>query len=470
MILSVLVCLSSFIMLVILLRWTQLSFGLPIAYLFTLLFIHVPGAIAHIHGGDGLSNPSDTEFGIYLTAVASACFLLGVALLRVIDRKHHGLQTQPAPGKRRNFPLFCLVAGLGITYTLATVVNIPSLGAVIGLAGGIWVLGVILGLKSALRKWDLKRIGFWGGAMAIFPLLTLLLGGFLSFGSTPVFIILSSLVVFTRSNWRVGVIMPLAIVLFFNLFISYFIVRDDIRAAVWGGGSMGARIEESSKIITDYEMFDADNPSHLIALDRRLNQNMFVGMAANRLASGQVDYLNGRSFYEGFVALIPRIIWPNKPVFAGSGDIITVMTGFVVNDTTSWGIGNVMEFYINFGLTSVIIGFLLFGVFYGWLDKAAILALQQGDYGKCILYFMPAAATIHPNGSFVEFVGAGTAALIAAFGWRKLWNLWTRGGSFGKKRQTRGRPKPSVHMTGRSNQDGVALTFDNLQHQIGKSP
>ena len=72
---------------------------------------------------------------------------------------------------------------------------------------------------------------------------------------------------------------------------------------------------------------------HLIALDKRLNQNYFVGLAARRIQEGQVDYLEGESVWEGLQALVPRAFWPEKPVYAGSPQIVSKMTGLQLSPT-----------------------------------------------------------------------------------------------------------------------------------------
>ena len=179
----------------------------------------------------------------------------------------------------------------------------------------------------------------------------------------------------------------------------------------------------------DAKFFDAANIDHLNALDKRLNQNFFVGRAAQRIDEGTVDFLYGRSFTEGLIALVPRAIWPDKPVFAGSPKIVMDMTGFQVNESTSYGVGNVLEFYINFGVSSVVVGFLLLGMMFAWLDYSAASSLDARDMGQTLIYFMPAAAMIHPNGSFVEMTSGGAAALVASYGWRKLWNIWVSRGT-----------------------------------------
>jgi len=278
MLLSISICLASFFSLICLLRSKKLSLGLPIAYLFALLFIHVPGAFAHLLGGQYLFDNGATEIGIRYTAIGSVCFVVGVWIAHMLSSsgKESMLRRLP-PGTWRRFTLFCLVGGLLVTYTLRLVVRIPSIGAIIEKGGGVWVLGTLLGLGLAMKRGDLRGIALWSLAMGIYPVLTLLLGGFLSFGSTPVFIILSALVIFTHSHWRIALAVPLVSYVFCILFLSYFLNRDDIRDAVWGGAELRTRVSESLKIVTDIKLFDPDNPKHLDALDQRLNQNFFVG-------------------------------------------------------------------------------------------------------------------------------------------------------------------------------------------------
>lgn len=422
MFVSVIICLASLVVLVWWLRREKASLGIPIAYLFALLFIHVPGAIAHIVGGDYLTDTAATEIGILYTAIGAVSFVIGVIGIGALaDFRHRKKSIHLTSVGRHRFAVFCLVTGLLVTYTLRLIVNIPSIGAIIEKSGGIWVLGVLIGLQSAVRRGDARQIALWLAAMGVYPVLTLLLGGFLSFGSTPVFIILSALVISTRSSWRVGIGLPVVALVFFTMFLSYFQNRDEIRDAVWGGSDMKTRMSEAATIVTDMELFDPGNQHHLEALDRRLNQNYFVGRADQRIKSGEVNFKNGQTFWDGAISLVPRIIWPSKPVVAGSPAIIMEMTGFMVNDSTSYGIGNVMEFHINYGIPSLIIGFLLLGTLLGWLDRNASLRVKSGEWGHALLYFMPAAAMIHPNGSLVELVSGGGAAFFAALGWKMLW-------------------------------------------------
>ena len=163
--------------------------------------------------------------------------------------------------------------------------------------------------------------------------------------------------------------------------------------------------------------------AQLGALDARLNQNSFVGLAATRIDLHQIDYLYGRSVWEGALALVPRALWPEKPVFAGSGSIVANFTGLNLNKNTSWGVGNVMEFEINFGWFGVIGGFFILGWAIAKLDRSAALAEFRGDFGNTILFFLPAVAMIQPNGSLVEVVGGAGAAVGGGLFFRWIWNL-----------------------------------------------
>ena len=233
--------------------------------------------------------------------------------------------------------------------------------------------------------------------------------------------VLSALLVMMKSYLRACLLLTLATSFFLLLFVSYFLNRDNLRKATWGGGSLQERLTQASKIITDIALFNASNPKQLQALDDRLNQNKFAGMAARRIASHDVNFLYGRSVQEGLVALVPRALWPDKPVFAGSSQLIREMAGFVVNETTSFGVGQVMEFYVNYGDIGVVVGFLLFGIAYGWIDRNAASALQGAEFGQAFIWFLPGIGMAAPLASIAEIMGNVAAALVAAYVWRFAW-------------------------------------------------
>jgi hypothetical protein len=417
------VSLGAFFWLLWLLRRDRTSLGLPIAYLYSLLLIHVPGALVHAVGGNFFFDSGITEFGFRYAALGAVCFVVGVSLARSMLRR----PIVPEGIRSDRFAWFCLIGGWSFVYGLSVLYRIPSVSAVVDKGGAIWMLGVLLGLETALERSDVRRICLWIGALLVYPVMMLLLGGFLSYGSAAIIIVCSVLPISTRSPWRVLIGVVAFSFLSLSIFVNYFQHRTEIRNQVWGGAPLEMRVDSVVDTARDFEWFDPSNRAHLLALDRRLNQNYFVGLAAKRIQLGLTRYLKGESVWQGVLALVPRIIWPEKPVFAGSPQIVSQMTGLWLSRTTSFGVGNVMEFQINFGAPGVIVGFLLLGGLIGTLDRKAALARSSGDWGRVIYFFLPCVALIQPGGSIVEMCGGAAAAFAAAYVWNHAWKAFSHG-------------------------------------------
>jgi hypothetical protein len=398
------------------------SLGLPIAYFFGLLFIHVPGALAYLFLGDYLKHMEETRIGVNYTSIAAACFVIGVSLASK-KRGNVGMRT---PYADSNFQYFCLVGGWAFVFILSPLHSIPSVGAVVNESGALWMLGVMLGLREGIARASVKRTMFWSCALLVYPVVTLIYQGFLSWGSAALIIVASGVLASARNRTRAFLGAALVAFVGLSIFVNYFHHRNAVREKVWGGASISDRLASVDNMFTNFQLFDPRDPKQAESLDVRLNQNYFVGLAAERIEQGQTEYLLGRSVWEAAMALVPRAIWADKPVAAGSGNIVRDMTGLKLATGTSWGVGNVMELQINFGLPGVILGFLLLGWSIGTLDLRAGAAIVRGDYGRSILYFLPAVALIQPGGSMVELAGGSASALVAAYGWNYLWQRWRR--------------------------------------------
>jgi hypothetical protein len=427
---SIIVCLGTLFIVIWILRRDRLSLGLPVAYLISLLLIHVPGAYADIVSGGLFADSEVTESGIGFAAIGAVCFIVGVwsachTTPNVQSNPRVGNSISP-PTRPSKFWLFCLLGGWLFIYGLSPLHNIPSLGAAVDEAGAIWMLGVLLGLRSAVRGGSVSRICFWVGTLMVYPVAMLLLGGFLSYGSAAIIIVGSALTISIRRYWRVAVGIPCVAYLGLTVFVNYFESRDTIRDQVWGGAPLEDRTDTVVDIASNFHWFDWTNLEDLFSLHERLNQNFFVGLAARRIRDGQVESLDGRSLWEAVEALVPRVFWPDKPVSAGSPMIVSEMTGLRLSPTTSFGIGNVMEFQINFGLRGVIGGFLILGWLIGTLDRMAAASERRGELGRTILYFLPTVALIQPIGSVVELASGAAAAIVAAYGWRWAWDKSVR--------------------------------------------
>jgi hypothetical protein len=419
---SIAICIAAFFWLLFLLRQDSVSLGLPIAYLFSLLLIHVPGAYVYLISDYDLINFDFVQTGIRFTAIASVSFVAGAWTVQLSSTRSLSAQ---AKIDERKFSLFCLFGGWLVTYALGSFQHISSVGAAIDRAGGLWMLGVMLGLRAAVKRSDLKMIGMWLAALAVYPVLMLLLGGFLSYGSAAAIIVLSALTISIKKAWKVIIGLIVGIYFGLNVFVNYFGHRDEVRQEVWGGAPLSQRIDATLAIYRDFKWFDSRNDKQVEALTARLNQNYFAGLAAARIDEGRVDYLWGRSLSEGMMALIPRALWPDKPVFGGSPKIVSEMTGLKFDEGTSFGVGNVMEFQINFGIPGLVVGFFLLGLSLRALDRRAAASLRQAKFEGAIPSFLVAVALIQPNGSVVEIAGGSAAAMVAATGWRWAWKQWS---------------------------------------------
>jgi len=420
MIIPILICVAALLALLAMLRRGQLSLGLPLAYLALLLLIHVPGALAHVVGEPFLGNGEYVTTGIWYTAIGVACFVVGVWGARATTRP----DLTPVAADRRGFATFCLVGGWIFVYGVSPLSRIPSLGAAIANGGAIWMLGALLGLRHAAQSGNHQRLLMWSAAPAVYATLMLLAGGFLSYGAAAATVVISVLAIQARSYLRALVGVTVAAVVGMTIFVNYFENRTDIRESVWGGASVENRIGSVLSMADTFHLIDLGSEKDLLALDLRLNQNMFVGIAASRLRDKEVDYLKGQSVWDGVMSVVPRALWPDKPITGGSGHIVADVTGLELNEDTSWGVGNVLEFYINFGLPGVIVGFLGLGWLLGMLDFRAAVAERRGDLGQLILIFLPTVGLIQPGASFVEMTGSAAAALAAAYVWRWGWGVW----------------------------------------------
>lgn len=416
----ILLCLAAFVWVVVLLRQDRFSLGLPIAYLANLLLIHVPGAAIRLVTDQFDYDTDVIEIGIRLTAIGALCFAAGVQVARFLNRQRPVYRYI----ERREFWYFCLIGGLVLAFGLRFLADKPGIMAAVNRGGLIWLLGVLPGLRFAFASGDSNKIATWSVAALIYPFLMLLLGGFLSFGAAALLVAASCLMVSTRSQVKLVITTVLCGFIGLTVFVNYFAHRTEFRETAWSDASFGARVSAAGALFSNFKLFDTSDQEQLVAIDRRLNQNLFVGLAAMRLEQEQVAYLYGKSVWNGVIALIPRALWPDKPATGGSGTIVADMTGLHLNEETSWGVGNVMEFQINFGTPGVVIGFLILGFIIGWLDYKATLADARGDIPKLITFFLVGLAFIQPNGSITEMTGGAAAAAVASFFWRFLWQLW----------------------------------------------
>jgi hypothetical protein len=165
---------------------------------------------------------------------------------------------------------------------------------------------------------------------------------------------------------------------------------------------------------SNFEWFDPWSKAHCEMVDIRFNQSMLVGAAVSRL-DGTDDYASGRTIREGVLALVPRAVWPDKPMIAGSGNLVSEFTGIRFAEGTTIGVGQVLECFINFGTVGVVIGFLLLGTFVTLFDYTAGQALVNNDWLRFATAMMLGICLLNIIGSLAETFTSAAACIVVMF-------------------------------------------------------
>lgn len=424
MLVSLLLCAAAIAAAIALLQRHGQSFGMPLAYLFALAMIHLPGGLVHWLRPGALPGTLQTAEGLSITALSMLAFVGGMAWwnwrtsqsLLSWDRRF--LLGPVAP----RFWRFCTTGGLIIGFVLAPLRVLPSAGALIQSAGLLWMAGVILAIRFHISPaGNRSALLSWLAVSLINPFISLFGGGFLGYGITALTQVYSFLLVRRQRLLRSLLVVVLAFYLGLGVAAGYMATRFEIRSAVWGGGSAVARLTTIRNTAEQIRLFDPQDPDQAFWLDRRFNQNFLVGAAALGIEGGYVQFQRGKTLVDAVLALIPRALWPGKPAVGGSGSLVTDVTGIQFIEGTSVGIGSVMEAYVNFGRVGCVVLFAALGAVLRWLDLRAYRAEARGDYRAYLTSLLPALALIQPGGSFAEVTSSVAAAWIAARLWFALW-------------------------------------------------
>jgi hypothetical protein len=78
--------------------------------------------------------------------------------------------------------------------------------------------------------------------------------------------------------------------------------------------------------------------------------------------------------------------------------------------------GQVLEFYINYGTPTVIIGFMVLGFMLRNFDVAFARSLQSGDLQSAQFYFLLGAGALQSGGSLNEVVASMGGGAVLALG------------------------------------------------------
>jgi len=393
--------------------------GAGFIFIYILLFsvIHLFGAIIHAIPEFSLKGVEYVVIGFRESLYGLVAFCAG-AFLPILGRAT--LEQQGGKEMRVAVPYKTIwyLMGLGIAFFFARAVlgKIPSIGASLNAGTTLMVVAMVLGFWTSWIEGRKLGMFFWVALCGGFPLFSLTFQGFLGFGVSVAAIVLLAIASFYRPQWRVWAIGIPAIYFALSLYVTYMRERTEIREEVWGGSKMEKRIEKIRKIYDNFEWLDLKKEEHIQRIDERLNQNSLVGMTVDRIECGDIYPVNGITLWWGIQSLIPRIIWWNKPVTAGSMNVAGYFTGQDYAKGTSVGLGQVMELYGNYKRWGLLIGFFLLGWLISIWDIRCGQALRHGDWRNYSCYFILLVPLLQPGGSAVElFSGTAAAAVLVWF-------------------------------------------------------
>jgi hypothetical protein len=395
--------------------------GLTASYLYSLTLNHFFGAAIFGLPWYEHDNADFVYSGFILTCYGLGGFALGVILVSPLlvsmSRPAWDKMGSYLPNKR--LPVAYIATGFVLNFVLAPALkNVPSVSVIAYSGWSLMIVGICLAAWSA---WTTRRpILRWILLGFAFPLFTTLEQGFLGYGVAALIVILLFVSIFYRPKWKVVIAAFVSIYLGLSFFVTYFRDREIIREAVWyERQSIGQRVARLANLFTTFEFLDFQNEQHLDYINGRLNQNYLVGKAVTHLSFGMEKFARGETIVNALAAFVPRVLWPGKPYTAGSGAYVSQYTGEEFAEGTSVGMGQVLEFYINFGVTGVVVGFFLFGALTGFIDHAAAYRLSKGDWQGMVLWLLPGLTLLQSGGCLAEVTASMAAALILAVGVNK---------------------------------------------------
>ncbi len=410
------------------LRRNSIGAGLSSSYLLNLWILHWVASVLYALPGYSYYDPRDVVAGLEQSAYAVVAFSVGYLIFSHAMTRRPSLQQ--GAGRQSHFAgetsqvaqvsetrLMNIYIVIGLTCYLLSISGLgalPTVTALISGASNLAVVGLMLKSWGAWRRGDRKSFRLWIALASAYPLLTIVTQGFIGFGIFNTILVFTFVAGFYRPRWKLVVMGLAAGYLGLSIFVTYMRDRGEIRDIVWGGESYGSRLDQLKATFSQFELFSVNEEEHLERIDLRLNQNSLVGAAVHHLKSGRVEFAKGETLWQALMAFVPRAIWPGKPVMAGSGDLVSRYTGYYFAEGTSVGVGQVMEFYINFGQTGVILGFLAIGFILALIDTRAGERFAKDDWVNFTCWYLPGAAIMQVGGSLVDVVASAGASLAVA--------------------------------------------------------
>jgi hypothetical protein len=391
-------------------RRQRCGVGLVFAYVIHLWLLHWLAPVFRALPATRLPTDLATFDGYVVSFYGFCAFAAGVLALPV--PREAAVDGPVAPMAARRLANSLLVAG-ALAYALffTPVARLPSVTSLVFGAVNLVVVGFALHCWMAWHSG--KPVWPYLALALLLPLATTVFQGFLSYGMGWVLTLCTFVGAIYRPRWKIALASVVAIYVALSVVVTYLTHRKELRAVAWSHASLEMRLEKAANVMGDLQWLNPNDPIHQWRLDERFNQSALVG---NAMAWTRYHGLaRGETLWDGVVALVPRALWPSKPVVAGSMDVVTRYTGIEFAEGTSVGIGHILESYLNFGVPGVVIVMFALGLATALIDREGARSLHAGDPVTFARWFLAGIPLLNIGGSFVELTSSVAAALI--LGW-----------------------------------------------------
>lgn len=414
--------------------------GLPVAFILATTVLHI-GAIAHIDTSyDHTLNPylvswdysrETVVLGVEVSLLAIVAFTVGCNVANFWGRDENRIG-RPDPhllftGSKLILFVGSLTAALNLFLKQIELV-IPGMGAVLGSAQSLIVLGCCgLYLHYSLLR-NPRMMVFWGGlAVVILPTINALSDAILA-DSVPIAIAAIGFFAAVSRPGAYGSIRAVVVTIFAGYVLmlagaAWTEARTSFRSAVFSGESLSTSLNVLAASISNVSFFDITSQTRLELLDIRMNHNVIIGKAVEKLEYSGWSYENGGTLVLAPIAWIPRVVWKGKPKRGGS-DIVDKYTGRMKgNSRASLASGPIFEFFINFSYLGVGLGFLAYGILMRLLDIRASKMFRDGDIVAAAPFFLlsyPMVTTANTLFFIVNSAVSGCLVCLALlYYWRR---------------------------------------------------
>lgn len=274
------------------------------------------------------------------------------------------------------FVLLCMWIGAA-GYILSPITSfIPTVHAIWSIFFDWLQVGILIACLYAVMTKRYKVLVVSLGAFLPLSLIRVVSDGHA--GALGFFLVHIGFVVFFARRVRLWHIGALAAVLLFLAPVAntWFQIRGYIREGSLSGNVIQRVLTFTELFAMFYRPFDFDKYRMREVIQMRFDMSDILADQVQQQPLN-VPFQYGRTVTDNLLAaLVPRILWPDKPVRFGGSEFIKMFTGREYGESTSVNTPVQLEFYANFGPLGAMV---LLGL-YGYLCARLELSLFRRDF------------------------------------------------------------------------------------------